>query len=203
MARISDYLWHGTQYFGVVDAIVVPLVFDRGNFDVAWQLTMINWQVIGLAFLGTRLAHLTASRARPSQYGCSDQPGSRFPCQHAGPSFLSGHTSMSAAGAASSCYHHQVLGLYGGGWADTALCVALASTTVAIGAMRVAADKHWLTDVVSGLALGTGVGIGVPYFLHYGNGRIRPLGGSLLPSNVALFPSFDGDGFGLSLGGWL
>jgi membrane-associated phospholipid phosphatase len=203
VAEISDYLWHGTQYFGVAEAIVVPLVFDRGNFDVAWQATMVNWQVLGLAFLGTRLTHLTLSRARPSEYGCSSEANAGRPCTHAGPSFLSGHTSMSAAGAASACWHHYALKLYGGGWPDTAVCIALASTTVAIGVMRIAADKHWATDVLTGMALGTGVGVGVPYLLHYGNGPVRPLGAGILPNNVALFPSFDSDGFGLSLGGWL
>ena len=202
VAEISDYLWHGTQYFGVAEAIVVPLAFDRGNFDVAWQATMVNWQVIGLAFLGTRLTHLTLSRARPSEFGCSDEADARRPCKSAGPSFLSGHTSMSAAGAASSCWHHFALKLYGGGWADTAVCATLATSTVAIGVMRVAADKHWVTDVITGMALGTGIGLGVPYLLHYNN-RIAPLGAGILPRNVALFPSFDSDGFGVSLGGWL
>jgi membrane-associated phospholipid phosphatase len=204
VARISDYLWHGTQYFGVAESIVVPLLFDGGNFDVAWQLTMINWQVVGLAFLGTRLTHLTVSRARPSEYHCSNEAGAGRPCAvHAGPSFLSGHTSMSAAGTAMTCWHHQALKLYGGGWPDTAVCVALASTTVTIGAMRIAADKHWLTDVVSGAVLGTGIGLAVPYFLHYAHGHVEPLGAGILPSNVVLFPSFESDGFGLSLAGWL
>ena len=159
--------------------------------------------VLGLAFLGTRLTHLTVSRARPSEYGCSTEAGARRPCKKAGPSYLSGHTSMSAAGAAATCWHHFALKLYGGGWPDTAVCVALASSTVVIGGMRIAADKHWFTDVMTGMALGAGIGIGVPYFLHYGNGRTAPLGAGLLPKNVALFPSFDSDSFGLSLAGWM
>src|SRR5262249_25013432 len=50
----SDYLWWTTQSFPiVVDSLIVPLAFDRGNVDVAFQMILLDWQAQSLAFLIT------------------------------------------------------------------------------------------------------------------------------------------------------
>lgn len=198
VALISDHMWYATQYFSFLDSIITPLVFDRGNFDVAWQLTMINWQGIGLSFFFTRLTHLAVGRARPSQYGCSEEPDAEFPCISAGPSFLSGHTSMSAVGAGLACSHHAALPMYGGGVPDVAVCVLLGASTLAVGTMRIAADRHWASDVVVGLGVGGAIGLGLPYLLHYSSKGPDPLGSGWLPRNVAVIPTFDEGRFGLA-----
>jgi len=203
VAEASDYVWYSTQYFSFLDSIVTPLLFDRGNFDVAWQLSMINWQGIGLSFFFTRLTHATVGRSRPSQYGCSEQPGAEFPCTSAGPSFLSGHTSMSAVGAGLACSHHAALPLYGGGFPDTAVCILLGASTLTVGTMRLMSDRHWASDVVVGLAVGAGVGLGLPWFLHYSKRGPEPLGSGFLPRNVALVPTYEEGRFGLAAMGWM
>lgn len=203
VAELSDYLWHGTQYFSFLDSIVTPLVFDRGNLEVAWQLSMINWQAIGLSFFVTRLAHLAVGRARPSQYGCSDSPDAEFPCTSAGPSFFSGHSSMSAVGAGLACAHHTALPMYGGGFADTAVCVVLGASALTVGTMRLMSDRHWASDVVFGLAIGGGIGAGLPWLLHYSERGPEPLGFGFLPRNTAVVPTPIGEGFGLAaIGLW-
>ena len=37
---------------------------------------------------------------------------------------------------------------------------------VATGALRMAADMHWFTDVTAGALIGTGLGVAVPLILH-------------------------------------
>ncbi len=86
-------------------------------------------------------------------------------------SFYSGHTTraFSLAVAAGT-----VASLRGYRWAPW---VWAAGLTVAgsIGYLRIAADKHYFTDVLVGAAMGSAFGFGVPYLLH---GRISPEGGS-------------------------
>jgi membrane-associated phospholipid phosphatase len=201
-AVVSDYMWHTTQYYTViVDSIIVPLATDRLNIDVTWQMSMLNWQAIGLSFFLTRLSHVAVGRSRPSQHGCSNEPGAAFPCESRGPSFLSGHTSMSATGAGLACAHHMALPLYGGGWPDIAICVALATSTVTLGTLRVVSDKHWASDVLIGGLMGGSVGFGLPYLLHYS--RPAPLGAGLLPPNMAFVPLVDEDVLGIGVAGLL
>lgn len=191
IASNSDYLWYGTQYFSFFDGIVTPLLFDNGNFEVAWQLSMINWQGIGLAFFMTRLAHLTVGRTRPSQYGCSHDPNAEFQCSSAGPSFISGHTSMSAVGAGMACMHHQFLPLYGGGAPDIAICAVMGASVLTVGSMRLMSDRHWASDVIAGLLVGGGIGVGLPWFLHYSKRGPEPLGSGLLPPTMAIVPTLN------------
>jgi membrane-associated phospholipid phosphatase len=77
-------------------------------------------------------------------------------------SFFSGHTTATfalaaAAGTVASMRRYRWASLT---WATGG---ALAFTTAYL---RIAADKHWLTDVLVGMAIGTAVGIVVPYVFH-------------------------------------
>jgi membrane-associated phospholipid phosphatase len=167
-ATISDVMWWTTQFYTVVvDSLVVPLAFDDFNTDVAFQMTMINWQTLGLTGIVTRIAHHTSGRARPSMYGCSDAPGSNFPCKPDGPGFIAGHVSMTSAGAALACAHHAALPLYGDGPGGAVTCVLLSASAVGVGVLRIVADRHWVTDVIAGHLVGGGIGFGLPWLLHY------------------------------------
>jgi hypothetical protein len=194
VSDISDKFWNVTQYYPVlIDGLLVPLAFDRLNVDVAWQMTMLNWQAQSLSFLLTRLAHRTVGRQRPEVLECDKDPAYTGACSPdaAGrtASFFSGHASMSFAGAGLTCAHHRALPLYGGNVADAAICGLSITSAATVGIMRLVADAHWTTDVLFGAAVGGAVGYGLPTLLHYGSSTEdnASLGG-VLPRNVALAP---------------
>jgi membrane-associated phospholipid phosphatase len=200
-ARVSDYFWYSTQFYTVVvDSLLVPLAFDDFNTDVAWQMTMINWQALGLTGLVTRIAHHTAGRARPVVYGCSEEPGASFPCRPEGPGFFAGHVSMTSAGAALACAHHAALPIYGEGPAGALTCALLSASAVTVGVLRVMADRHWVTDVIVGHVVGGAIGFGTPWLLHYQH-RLTPELTSLGVEHLAWLPSATKDAVTLSLVG--
>ena len=77
-------------------------------------------------------------------------------------SFISGHTAEAFALAAAA---GTIGAMRGYRWAPLAWSVggAVAATT---GYLRIAADKHWLTDVVVAMVVGIGIGVAVPYVFH-------------------------------------
>lgn len=80
-------------------------------------------------------------------------------------SFYSGHTNLVFALAVSS---GTVASLRGYRWAPAVWGsgLAMAATT---GYLRIAADKHYFTDVMLGAVTGSAIGFAVPYFLHRGS----------------------------------
>ncbi len=77
-------------------------------------------------------------------------------------SFFSGHTTIAFAIAASSGTVATLRGY------DAAPIVWGAGLTMAAasGYLRIAADKHYLTDVLTGMVVGSLVGVGVPIIFH-------------------------------------
>ena len=196
---VSDYLWWTTQFYTVVvDSLVVPLAFDNFNVDVAWQMTMINWQTLGLAGLVTRITQYSTGRARPEVYGCSEEPGASFPCRPEGPGFFAGHVSMTSAGAGLACAHHAAMPIYGENAAGAITCAVLSASAVTVGIMRMMADRHWISDVVVGHLVGGGVGFGLPWLLHYQD-PITPDLGSLGVKHAGWVPTGTRDSVSLSL----
>jgi membrane-associated phospholipid phosphatase len=109
-----------------------------------------------------QLAKFAAGRQRPFAYALG--PGERD--HPADPdddlSFFSGHTTLTFALAASV---GTVATMRGYRWAPLTWTLGgtLAATT---GYLRIAADRHWLTDVLTGAVVGTAVGILVPLVFH-------------------------------------
>ena len=83
-------------------------------------------------------------------------------------SFYSGHTNLVFALAVSSGTVATMRGYRWAPWVWGA-GLAVAATT---GYLRIAADRHYATDVLTGAVVGGAVGFAVPYLLH------RPLGGT-------------------------
>jgi hypothetical protein len=205
--RWSDVFWYGPQYYPLlIDGLLVPLMTDHWNVDVAAQMTLINWQAQSLAATLTRLSHRSVGRGRPSLLECERDPSYDEACNPAEPdrtgSFISGHTSMSMTGSGLVCAHHQALPLYGGGAADTAACLISVAMSFANGVLRVVADAHWTSDVITGVLIGFGAGYGIPYFLHYSHGRPEPLGAGLLPKHMVLMPLASDHVLGLAAAGF-
>ena len=57
--------------------------------------------------------------------------------------------------------------VYGGGAADGVACAGAFVVAGVTGALRVASDQHYLSDVLVGATVGTLVGLGLPWLLHY------------------------------------
>ena len=155
-----------------VDTIVVPLVFDNGNFDVAVQMALIDIQAFASIGLLSRGGHRFIARERPDVSPCTSDREYHGLClggRYA--SFPSGHTASAFGGAGLVCAHHARLPLYGGGAPDVVVCVAAASLATTASLLRVTSDRHYISDVIVGAGLGVGLGFVVPYFVHYREAR--------------------------------
>jgi membrane-associated phospholipid phosphatase len=123
--------------------------------------------------------------------------GRERPFVHAGPatrphepdddlSFFSGHSTFTATLASASTtvalLHHR------SSWPIVA--VSGAALALGTGYLRIAADKHYLTDVVTGLVVGSAMGIALPILLH------RPSEGSTTQASIA--PTLSGQSFGVA-----
>ncbi|MBX3228919.1 MAG: phosphatase PAP2 family protein [Labilithrix sp.] len=179
-AVLSDYLYRGmvvTPY--VVDNFIAALGVHQ-NADVALQMTLIDMQSLGLSGVITLGLQHMIGRQRPYVSGCktadgTDDAGFSY-CGGADDfkSFWSGHTAAMFTMAGLTCVHHQHLPLYGGGAPDALACAVMTGLAGVGSVMRVVSDRHWLSDVLFGGALGMFNGYVVPLLLHYGVGWNRP-----------------------------
>ncbi len=156
----------------LIDSIVLPAV-DR-NFDLMWQLGMMDAQAYALSGLTTASLYDTVGRARPSYSDCKAGT-SVDPLCNSGEfaSFPSGHTSVAMTGAGLICAHHEELPLYGAHALDVAACVEGLTVATGVGVLRLMADRHYASDVLTGGAIGFFSGYALPKLLHYWK---RPLG---------------------------
>lgn len=143
---------------------------DHGDNWLADSLVVAESAAIaGVINFGVKAAF---ARERPfvHQLAPADKPNTERP-QDNNQSFYSGHSTLSMSLAISAGTVAHMRGyryapvLYGGG-------IALSLTT---GYLRIAADKHWSTDVLTGWILGAAFGYAVPRYLHRKNTEITPL----------------------------
>jgi hypothetical protein len=171
----SDALWIGlTLYPGLVDSLLLATVAHKSP-DVGWQLFMMYGESALTAGLVTVATQGLAGRARPLVQGCAVDAEYDRHCgtKQQSRSFLAGHVSMSVNSAALTCINQAHLPLYGGGIGGTLACASVAVAAGTVGVLRIASDKHWTTDVLSGAALGLATGTIYPLALHYGLGGDR------------------------------
>jgi hypothetical protein len=198
---VGDWTWYGVQNYVLLDGILTPLLSDKLNADVALQLTLLNWQAVGLTGLLSRTSHVAIGRTRPSLQGCSNEEGATNKCEFRGASFFSGHAAMTTASAALGCVNHHYLPLYGGGLADALVCPVLLTGAATVGVARMVTDRHWVSDVLVGWAVGGALGFGLPYALHYGPTALKA---AMRPTrSTALVPWADETSGGLRFVGML
>jgi membrane-associated phospholipid phosphatase len=140
---------HATRGFGVDAAIIA-------------EATVLALDV-------NQLTKLLVARERP--YVHARPPIDGGPRPHSDDddvSFFSGHTTAVFALAASSA---TVATMRGYRWAPAIWIVGggLAATT---GYLRIAADRHWLSDVLVGLLVGAGIGVAAPLLFHSSTGGV-------------------------------
>lgn len=153
MARLSDVGFVGASIAGGL----LLLRSRRGQpGDAGREDLAVLAQAVGVAAAVTEWTKVLVHRPRPIRYG-SD--GALHPEPSNGLSFPSGHTSVSFAAAAA---YASVLHRRGLAGRNRGQIVALFGTAAATGALRVAARKHFPTDVLAGAALGAAVGWLIP-----------------------------------------
>lgn len=135
----------------------------------------------------TQLTKFLVGRARPYSVGASPE----LIAQGSDPadatlSFFSGHTSFAFAISTATATVLTLRG-YKYAWLAWAIGMPLATTTAIL---RLAADKHWASDVLVGMLIGSAVGVGVPLLFH---GRVTPsvsLRVMPMPNGVAFSGTF-------------
>jgi len=185
----------------IVDSILLPLVFDRGNWDVFWQMSMLNLQASAVQGMLNRIAIAVAGRERPSVEECRKDEGYDKYCGSGSrSSFFSGHTGGAFVGAGMMCAHHLHMPLYGGGAGDIIACALPLVTATTTGVLRLMADRHYMSDVLVGSAVGFFAGFGLPTLFHYRWPFGEPAGPG---SGLLLAPQVNDDELGISLRGQL
>jgi membrane-associated phospholipid phosphatase len=111
----------------------------------------------------TQLAKFRAGRARPYMRELGgDVDGAPGPAAEHNLSFFSGHTSFAFSLAVASGTVASMRGYRG---APVVWGVGLSAAALT-GWLRVAADRHYASDVLTGALVGSAVGFAVPYLLH-------------------------------------
>lgn len=101
----------------------------------------------------------------PDQKANTDHPQDNNQSFYSGHSTLTMSLAVSAGTVASLRGYRHARAIYGGG-------VALSLTT---GYLRIAADKHWSSDVLTGWMVGAAIGYAIPRFVHTRRTEITPL----------------------------
>jgi membrane-associated phospholipid phosphatase len=152
----------------IVDAGLVSWL-SKGRGDVARRLLLVDIEAFALNGLLTSIMQRAVGRERPFAQGCgaAGRPACEAPDER-NTSFFSGHTSFAFTGATLLCFQHGRLNLYGD--ADALICPVALAVASATGLLRIVADRHWATDVLTGAAVGAAVGTAVS-ITHISPGR--------------------------------
>lgn len=170
----SHVLSLGVVPIGSFVGVLVPALAD-GHGSYAWK---DGWIMVNAFLLTTGLADGTkklVARQRPSfHYGVQGATEAKGSALEEHLSFFSGDTAWAftmASSATTLAYLHGY---------ESAPYIAVAGGTLALatGALRVAADMHWASDVLVGALVGTSVGVALPLLLH---GRKKATTVSVLP----------------------
>lgn len=172
----SDVLVVGVPVgLAVYDAVAV------GGAHAAGPDLLVMTESIAIAGLIGQATKFIVARERPSAlHGTLPSEGADDRR-----SFSSGHTTIAFAAAASAGMLAQLRGDQHWPWVYGVGFTAAAAT----GWLRIAADKHWLTDILAGAAAGTAVGLTVPW-LHRSHGSQPPASPAAAPRFLAFSGSF-------------
>jgi len=137
-----------------LDAIAANYDKQISNF---WIDALMISESAALASFTSNIVKLSVGRQRPhAHFGDGSNSGND------NMSFYSGHTTLAFSLAVSSGTVATLRGyelapwIWGSG-------LAIAATT---GYLSIAADRHYLTDVIAGAVFGSAFGFGIPYLFH-------------------------------------
>lgn len=146
---------------GVMESLAARLD-DRGSNTGADLLVVL--EATTLAADLNQVTKFSVARERPFVHALA--PADKLSTPHPSDnntSFFSGHTTLTFALAVSAGTVASMRGYRNAPWV-WASGLALATGT---GYLRIAADRHYFTDVATGALVGSAVGFAVPYFAHH------------------------------------
>ncbi len=187
----SDVLVAIIAAYPVMGDSLVNATWYRDSPEVGGQLTWIYLEAAALTAAAASITKAAVGRQRPFGRRCGDGlPNDTWDCYNRSRYFshFSGHASSSFAAASVTCVYHHYLPLLGGGarWAPCAVGYSLAATTAVL---RVVADQHYTSDIAMGAAVGTAIGLLVPW-LHFRHGQPTSLVGG--GAGVTISPTSNG-----------
>lgn len=167
--------------FGVVPVSAVGLIglaaWHDGHPENLGEDALIVLEASFLAMDVDQAVKYAAGRARPYAHYANPTVLAANPDPHdENLSFFSGHATAAYAFAVSS---GTVASMRGYRWAPWVWAQGLGLAFVS-GYLRLAADRHYVTDVVAGAAVGAAIGWAIPWILHR-PGRGRPASITLAP----------------------
>jgi hypothetical protein len=149
----------------------IPYAWRRYDAQLARDLFWQDAVTLTLAGAFDGVIRDVVGRARPHVYDCLAGGGSG--CLEGNSdstrSFPGGHIVNSTAASVLTCTQHYFTRLYGGPW-DAVVCATTIASDITLAAMRIASDNHWVTDQIAGLTIGSLLGWGIPYVMHYRRG---------------------------------
>jgi membrane-associated phospholipid phosphatase len=143
----------------------------------------------------TRSLKVSAGRERPYVRPCVKDGDYISSCDDGrddNSGFFSGHASNSSLIAGTLCARH--LNRRSPGVADMLVCGGAAAAAITTGVLRMTAEKHFMTDVLAGWAVGLVFGYFLPSYFDYGDTKPGPL------SFAAITPVVGRDYYGVRYG---
>jgi membrane-associated phospholipid phosphatase len=150
--------------------------YRLGDPSAGWSSALLITEATSLALLANVIVKYAVGRARP--YVWMGNPGLYSDARDENLSFFSGHTTLAFAVAVSAGTIFLMQGMPGAGWILGG-GLALAAFT---GYLRMGAEQHYLTDVLTGAAVGSLVGFAVPFLFHRPKNSGPPQAGQLMPA---------------------
>jgi membrane-associated phospholipid phosphatase len=141
-----------------------------------WSAVLLITQATSFAMLANTIVKYTVGRARP--YVWQGNPGLYSSNSDANVSFFGGHTTFVFAVVVSGSTLFFMQDMPGAPWV---LGVGLAAAAFT-GYLRMAADKHYLSDVLVGAGVGSLLGWAIPYLFHRPGRKGPPQAGDLMPA---------------------
>ncbi len=202
--QFGSKLYLGSFGFSVADALISAWAI-RGSSDVAGQMLLIDVEAYALVGLLQFSASTFVRRERPYESDCRKGMNPGFPgCSPKNAdgslSFFAGHTAIAFTNAGLTCAHHQYLHLYGD-VGDALMCGLTTASAVTVAYTRIASDKHYATDDLTGILLGASIGYLTPTLLHYRAAPVREAAGVPKAHISAVLPAFSPTSFGLAMAG--
>jgi len=148
----------GTAMTGL--SLLAPSVLFAAPTEDYWKIGIEYAETITLAYGVKELCKLCVSRARPYMY-FDGAPENKIAEGDWDDSFISGHTTLSFAAAAFTSF--LFCQYFPESQWKVPVCVSAFALAGVTAVLRLGSGNHFMTDVICGAVVGTGIGILVPW----------------------------------------